>query len=71
MSDDSYLTKQVLQNIRDKQRNNMYEKKELKIKQDIYDIQTKYQDKHIITEEILEYIKNNTNIIRDVIRDNK
>ena len=71
MSDDSYLTKQVLQNIRDKQRNNMYEKEELKIKQDIYDIQTKYQDKHIITEEILRYIKNNINIIWDVIRDNK
>ena len=44
-----------------------YEKERNKIKQDIYEIQTKYQDKHIITENILEYIKQNINIIWDVI----
>ena len=44
-----------------------YQKERNKIKQDIYEIQTKYQDKHIITEKILEYIKQNINIIWDII----
>ena len=45
----------------------IYEKERNKIKQDIYEIQTEYQDKHIITENILEYIKQNINIIWDII----
>ena len=44
-----------------------YEKERNKIKQDIYEIQTEYQDKHIIAENILEYIKQNINIIWDII----
>ena len=44
-----------------------YEKERNKIKQDLYEIQTKYQDKHIITDKMLKYIKQNINIIWDVI----
>jgi len=62
MSCDFYLTKQVLRSIKD-----MYELEEAKIRQDLYAIQTRYQDKHIVTEKILEYIRDNINIIWDVI----
>jgi hypothetical protein len=44
-----------------------YGKEKDKIKQDIYEIQTKHQDKFIVTDKILEYIKQNINIIWDVI----
>lgn len=44
----------------------MYKNERLKIKQDLYEIQTKTNDKNIITENILNYIKNNINIIWDI-----
>ena len=45
----------------------MYEKEEMKIKQDLYEIQTHYQDKLVVTEKLWSYIKDNMNLLFDVI----
>jgi hypothetical protein len=49
----------------------MYEKEEMKIKQDLYDILTHYQDKLVITEKVWSYIQSNINLMFDIMKNNK
>jgi len=45
----------------------MYESEKLKIKNDLHEILNKTEDKNIIVDDFLFYIKNNINIIWDVV----